>query len=118
MRSEDARAYLGVQRAAVRGLAIEYYSQTVIEAWAPLPITDEDVDGVLANPENEFRLIAEVGDEIVGIGSVIPNQMELRACYVVPMMAKGCRFGPCARDRAHRSRTQSGASRNGRFGKC
>lgn len=88
MQADDARAYLDVQRAAVRGLAADYYPQTIIEAWAPIPITNEDIENVLANPENEFRLIAEVAGEIAGMGSVILDKSELRACYVTPKMAR------------------------------
>jgi putative acetyltransferase len=36
MRSEDARAFLDVHHAAVRGIAAKDYPLAVIEAWAPM----------------------------------------------------------------------------------
>lgn len=84
MRDKDARAYLEVQRAAVREIAAKDYPPAVIEQWAPLPITDEAIAEVRANRENEIRLLAEIGDEIVGMGAIILARNELRACYVAP----------------------------------
>ena len=48
MRDEDARRCIEVRRAAVRRTAAADYSQEIIDAWAPWPIT----------PEFEARLIA------------------------------------------------------------
>jgi len=84
MRPADARAFLEVHHAAVRGIAVKDYPAAVIEAWAPLPITDEHVVGVLANPDREYRLIAELGSRVVGIGALVLASAELRACYVEP----------------------------------
>jgi len=88
MRFEDARSFLEVHRAAVRGIAATNYAPAVIEALAPLPITDKVVESFLANPENELRLVAEVAGEIVGIGAIVLEKAELRACYVMPTMAR------------------------------
>ena len=88
MRFEDARSFLEVHRAAVRRVAATDYAPVVIEAWAPLPITDKVVENFLANPENELRLVAEVAGEIVGIGAIVLEKAELRACYVMPTMAR------------------------------
>jgi putative acetyltransferase len=88
MRLEDARSFLEVHRAAVRGIAATDYAPVVIEAWAPLPITDKVVENFLANPENELRLVAEVAGEIVGIGAIVLEKAELRACYVMPKMVR------------------------------
>jgi putative acetyltransferase len=88
MRNSDARAYLQVQRAAVRGIAAKDYPPAVIEQWAPLPITDEAIAEVRTNRDNEIRVLAEINDEIVGMGSIIPTKNELRACYVAPAAAR------------------------------
>jgi putative acetyltransferase len=84
MRSEDARAFLEVHHKAVRELAAVSYPSEVIEAWAPLPITERHVRFVCANADQEFRLVAELNGEIIGIGCLMPQNNELRACYVAP----------------------------------
>ncbi len=60
------------------------YPSAIVEAWAPLPITDESVGRFLANPDNETRLVAELEGEVVGIGALVVAKSELRACYVTP----------------------------------
>ena len=88
MCSEDARAFLEVHHRAVRELATDSYPSDVIEAWAPLPITDEHVRFVCSNAEQEFRLVAELNGEIVGIGCLLLQNNELRACYVLPAASR------------------------------
>ncbi len=39
---------------------------------------------MLSNPDNEYRLIAEIDGRVVGIGALVPEIAELRACYVAP----------------------------------
>jgi putative acetyltransferase len=84
MRSGDARAFLEVHHAAVRGTAVRDYPQAVIEAWAPIPVTEDATEQVRANGDNEYRLIAELDGQIVGIGALVCERSELRACYVAP----------------------------------
>jgi putative acetyltransferase len=84
MRSADARAFLEVHHAAVRGTAVVDYPIAVIEAWSPLPVTEEAVDQVRANRDNEYRLVGEIDGQVVGIGAVVFESSELRACYVAP----------------------------------
>jgi putative acetyltransferase len=84
MRSTDARAFLDVQRGAVRGIAAKDYPLAVIEAWAPMPVTRDAIERVRANPEKEYRLIAEMEGRVVGIGAAVFEKFELRACYVAP----------------------------------
>src|ERR1700722_14897998 len=88
MRVEDARAFLEVQRAAVRCMAAKDYATNVIDAWAPMQVTEKQVEQVRLNPENEYRLIAEIDGEVVGIGSFIVKNNELRACYVAPKASR------------------------------
>jgi putative acetyltransferase len=88
MRPQDARSFLEVHHAAVRGLAAADYPPDVIDAWAPLPISDEAVDRLAAASPEQIRLVAEIGGEIVGIGEIVPDLNELRACYVVPKVAR------------------------------
>ena len=84
MRPEDARAFLEVHHAAVRGLAAKDYPPEVVNAWAPLPIHDTQVEWIGANLENEYRLVAEIDGYVAGIGVLVARNNELRACYVAP----------------------------------
>lgn len=58
------------------------YPLSVIDQWAPLPITDAMVERFLTNPDDEIRLIAELDGVTVGIGALVTAAYELRACYV------------------------------------
>lgn len=84
MLDEEARAFLEVHRAAVRGIAAKDYPQAVIEDWAPLPVTENRVARFLENPDDEIRIVAEGEGEIVGVGALVLENAELRACYVAP----------------------------------
>lgn len=84
MRPKDAQAFLEVHHAAVRGIAVKDYPLAVIEAWAPMPVTEDAIEWVRANPDKEFRLIAEIAGRVVGIGAAVFESVELRACYVAP----------------------------------
>jgi GNAT superfamily N-acetyltransferase len=84
MRSKDAQAFLEVHHAAVRGTAAKDYPLAVIEAWAPMPVTEDAMGLVRANADKEFRLIAEIAGRVVGIGAAVFENLELRACYVAP----------------------------------
>lgn len=88
MRREDAWAFLEVHHAAVRGLASKDYSPEVVEAWAPMPISARHVSGVQSNPDGEYRLVAEIDGRLVGIGCVVVQKNELRACYVAPSASR------------------------------
>jgi putative acetyltransferase len=48
MRDDDARSFLEVHHAAVRRIAVRDYPPEVIEAWAPLPITQVAMEAVVA----------------------------------------------------------------------
>ncbi len=88
MRDEEARSFLEIHRAAVRGLAAEDYPSSVINTWAPLPVTDTAIAFFRVNHDSEIRLIAELDGALVGIGALVLAESELRACYVVPAVAR------------------------------
>jgi putative acetyltransferase len=88
MRDDDARSFLDVHHAAVRGIAAKDYPQSVIEAWAPLPITESSISAFLVNRDGEIRLVAEVDGKISGIGALVTANNELRACYVLPSASR------------------------------
>jgi putative acetyltransferase len=92
MRDDEARSFLLIQRASVRGLAANDYPPSVIDAWAPLPVTDAAVAFFRVNHDNEIRLVAELDGELVGIGALVLAVSELRACYVLPAAAR-CGIG-------------------------
>src|SRR5262249_13367019 len=87
MQTAEARRFLEVHHASVRGLAANDYPPSVVEAWAP-PITDEQLQRFLQNRDGELRLIAERDGEAVGIGAIVAANSELRACYVLPSAAR------------------------------
>jgi putative acetyltransferase len=83
MEGDDARAFLEMHRSSVHGVACVDYPPEVIEAWSP-PVTDERISAFLENPDKEVRFVADLDGEIVGIGAVVLESNELRACYVAP----------------------------------
>ena len=87
MRPEEAHRFLEIQGAAVRGLAAKDYPASVVEAWAR-PITDQSIARFLANHDKEIRLLAEIDRHAVGIGALVVENAELRACYVAPSAAR------------------------------
>jgi len=88
MRADESRRFLEIHHDAVRALASKDYPPAVLDAWAPLPITDAAVERFLTNRDNEIRLIAELDGEAVGIGAIVVAKGELRACYVAGRAAR------------------------------
>ena len=72
---------------AIRGLASSHYSPDAIEGWV-VPVTDETVRELIANADSEIRLVAELDGVPVGIGALVVERSELRACYVSPDAAR------------------------------
>jgi putative acetyltransferase len=87
-RPDEARRFLEIHHEAVRHLAVEDYPASVIDAWAPLPVTDDAVAWLVANRDNELRVMAEMDGTPVGIGALVVRGTELRACYVLPDAAR------------------------------
>ena len=90
LRPHEVRAYLDIVARAVRGLAATHYPPETVEAWAPT-LDDSTLHDVEANTDGEIRLIAELNGVPAGIGALVVEGSELRACYVVPEAARcGC----------------------------
>jgi putative acetyltransferase len=87
MRREEAGAFLDIQARSVRGLAASHYPPEVIEAWV-VPTTEDALRGFLENPDHEIRLLAELDGALVGLGCLVVQNSELRACYVAPEAAR------------------------------
>ena len=83
----DAAPILEVHRSAVLGSAAAYYSQGVLNEWAPFNIAPKQV-ATFEHWINESKELIVVAvnqvDVIVGFGSIIPGKSELRAVYVAP----------------------------------
>jgi putative acetyltransferase len=90
LRENEVRTYLEIHTSAIRGLAITHYAPEVIEGWI-VPITEDTIRDVTANTDHEIRLIAEIDGTPVGIGALVVERSELRACYVAaPAARRGC----------------------------
>lgn len=90
LRPEELRLNLEIVVAAIRGLAADHYSPDAIEGWLP-KITDELLAELSTNSDGEIRLIAELDSAPAGIGALVVEKSELRACYVSPLAARrGC----------------------------
>ena len=90
LRADEGQTYLEIVNSAIRGLAATYYSPETIDGWV-VPITDETLRDLVANADHELRLVAELDGSVVGIGALILERSELRACYVSPQAARhGC----------------------------
>ena len=87
MRPDEARVFLGIHGRAVRGLAATHYAEEVLDAWT-VTLTDANIAAFLDNNDHEIRLIAELDGTPVGIGALILETSELRACYVAPIVAR------------------------------
>jgi putative acetyltransferase len=89
MHDDEGGLFLDIHSRSVRGLAAPHYPAQVIDAWAgPAGVTDEGVRHFLKNPDHEIRLIAEIDGQPAGLGSLVVDNAELRACYVVPEAAR------------------------------
>ncbi len=90
LRADEGQTYLEIVNRAIRGLAVTHYSPEAIGGWT-VPITDESLRDLTLNVDHEIRLVAELDGSVVGIGAVILERSELRACYVSPQAARrGC----------------------------
>ena len=84
-RPDDALAILEAQRSAIRQTAASAYSPAIIDEWAPAVIVRERVDVFRRWIERGKELIvvaAEPDGKIIGFGSIVAANSELRAVYV------------------------------------
>jgi hypothetical protein len=65
------RTRLAVHHAAVRDLAAKDSLPDVIECWAPIPITEWQLEHVLAIGASEIRPLAQIDGQIVGLAAII-----------------------------------------------
>jgi len=84
-RPEDALAILEAQRSAIRQTAASAYSPAIIDEWSPVVIIRERVESFqrwIERGEEIIVVAMEPAGEIIGFGSIVPANSELRAVYV------------------------------------
>ncbi|HEY0746121.1 MAG TPA: GNAT family N-acetyltransferase [Steroidobacteraceae bacterium] len=83
---EDALSIIKAHRAAIRGIATGFYSREIIEEWeGPISIPPERVEGfarAIASGEEVVVVAVDSSGLILGFGSIVPSNNELRAVYV------------------------------------
>jgi putative acetyltransferase len=84
-RPDDALPILEAQRSAIRQTAASAYRPAIIDEWAPTVIVRERVEKFQRWIERGEELIVVATDstgKIIGFGSIVPTNSELRAVYV------------------------------------
>ena len=87
--ASDIRGILDVHYAAVHGEPIDYYDEDVLDDWSPL-VTDERIANFAQRPQRQEEVVrvAEMDSAVVGFGILVPRLSEIRACYVLPRLAR------------------------------
>ncbi|HEU4838609.1 MAG TPA: GNAT family N-acetyltransferase [Micavibrio sp.] len=83
----DARTFAEIHYNAVHKLAKSHYPDHIIDDWSA-SIDDSRIKQIQDSADEEIRIVAEVDGRPAGIGCVIPEKSELRACYVHPDYAR------------------------------
>ena len=84
-RPDDALPILEAQRSAIRQTAASAYSPAIIDEWAPAVIVRERVESFqrwIERGEESIVVAMEPAGQIIGFGSIVPANSELRAVYV------------------------------------
>ena len=90
LRPDEGRIYLEIVNSAIHGLACTHYPPEVIAQWT-VAINDGTLRELALNSDSEIRLVAELDGRPAGIGALVIERSELRACYVRPAAARrGC----------------------------
>ena len=81
----DALAILEAHRSAVRSTAATHYSQAIVDEWGPADIATERVKNFerwIERGEEVIVVAVDSTDAVIGFGSIVPSNSELRAVYV------------------------------------
>ena len=89
----DVEALLRVHYAAVHGPGPStFYAENIIQSWSPSPTDEHRINQLRKAIENstELFVVAESAENalIIGFGSIVPAQQELRAVYVDPLFGR------------------------------
>jgi GNAT superfamily N-acetyltransferase len=90
-RVEDASAFVHLHYQAVHAMAADSYEKSILDSWSSSKFEERIAAverSIKENPDNAFKLMAEVDGVIVGLGEVVPGANELRAVYVAPQAAR------------------------------
>lgn len=83
----DVEAILRVHYGAVHEFGKRSYDSEVLDEWSP-PVDERRImdltKTMVENQDGETWLVAEGKQGVVGFGSLVPKNNELRACYVEP----------------------------------
>jgi GNAT superfamily N-acetyltransferase len=86
---DDAEGLARAHHAAVRGTAAAFYPPEVVEAWA------RPSDAISGEPfrraiqgGDELFVVAEQEGQVVGFGSIVPTENEVRAVYIDPRVGR------------------------------
>ena len=80
---QDAENFLKLHHAAVHDTASADYAPDILDAWSG-PVNADRIAKYKENPEDEIRIGAFDGGMMAGLGVLVPQSGELRACYVHP----------------------------------
>jgi GNAT superfamily N-acetyltransferase len=83
LREDELRSYVEIVNTSITSLAATHYTHDVIANWV-VPVTDDTLADLVRNEDNEIRLVAELNGQLAGIGALVRERSELRACYVLP----------------------------------
>jgi putative acetyltransferase len=88
--AQDAAAIAEVHHAAVHQSAKSFYPEEVIHSWSR-PISNDRVERIkqVVEESDEWMIVARQNNQIIGFGSIVPENNELRSLYVHPS------FGRC-----------------------
>ncbi|CAF1173222.1 unnamed protein product [Adineta steineri] len=89
----DVKNILGIHYAAVHGSTTSnFYSQNILQSWSPSTRDERRLKQLhqAIRDNTEIIIVAEstATGMIMGFGSVVPSQQELRAVYVDPTFAR------------------------------
>ncbi len=87
-RLEDAAAIVDVHFAAVHQTPAAWYSDEILSVWSP-PVDEARIERMrlVIKREDEVTLVVRSHKTVVGFGSLVPADCELRALYVHPHWA-------------------------------
>ena len=81
---EDAKSILQVHYDAVHHIASKDYSKRILNDWSP-SVTDKRIrDYKKKSIKRSVTVVAEMNREVIGFGTVVPKENEIRAVYISP----------------------------------
>ncbi len=80
---KDAKSILKVHYDAVHKTASKDYSKEILHDWSP-PVTNKRIEDYKKKSKGRVIVVAEINREIIGFGTIVPKECEIRAVYVSP----------------------------------